>query len=541
VLKRLREGRKPGFTFAPEAGSDRLRKVINKGITGDEILDMTEQVFMAGWDTLKLYFMIGLPTEKEEDLLEICRLVREMSLTGKRILKKKPRFNITISPFVPKPHTPFQWLPQETIETLKQKQAFLQRKLSNSLVRLKCHTSELSFIEAVLARGDRRISKVLKQTWELGARFDQWGEHFNFSLWVDAFKKTGIDPSFYAYRRRTLDEVFPWSHLFMGVDEGFLKHEYGKALEEEETPDCRVAGCHNCGACGPDLRSGVDQIWVRSLKNGDDRENIVPLSKPISPFMKPDLKLGQTKLRVRFKFSKKGQAVFFSHLDFIRIIGLAVRRAKIQVAYSQGFHPTPRISFGPALPVGMEGLAEYMDMDLTQEKTTEELVKILNCQLPHGISILEAKKIPCKARSLMSLISEAQYHVFLPNRIIEDFGSFPHHLDLIKKTMKKTTIRYLRERKNGQKEIDIRPFIKEINCIKKENSFEVFLRLKVTTNQNVRPREVLEAVYGKMAKEWNGLIRISREGLFSSYENEDEVHANKDNNNSGIRDPIYLV
>jgi len=141
----------------------------------------------------------------------------------------------------------------------------------------------------------------------------------------------------------------------------------------------------------------------------------------------------------------------------------------------------------------------------------------------------------------MSLINEAQYHIFLPDSFTEYFGSVRHHLDLIKETMKRPTIKYLRERKNGSKEIDIRPYINEINCIKKENSVEVFLRLKVTSSQNVRPREVLEAVYGKMAKEWNGLIKISREGLFFSYENEYEINENKDNNTCGITDPIYLV
>ncbi len=542
VLKRLREGRKPGFTFAPEAGSDRMRKVINKGIKSDEILAMAEQVFMAGWDTMKLYFMIGLPTETEADLMEICNLVREMNIIGKRILKKRPRFNITISPFVPKPHTPFQWTSQEAIEIIKHKQVFLQRRLSGSSIHLKCHTPELSFIEAVLARGDRRIAKVLEEVWKLGARFDQWGEHFNFSLWTEAFKKTGIDPSFYAHRDRSLNEVLPWSHLSMGIDKEFLKLEYKKALAEEETPDCRAVGCHNCGACTYDLRSGVERIWEEmSLKYGDRREKAVSRTKPVSAFLKPDLKIGQTKLRVRFKFSKTGKAVFLSHLDLIRIISLAIRRAKLPVAYSRGFHPTPRISFGPALPLGMEGHAEYMDMDLTQEITTQELIEIINRNLPAGIKLLEANHIPCKARSLMSVINEAEYHIFFPEDIMEDVGSFDRHLELIKKTMKRSSINHLCERKNGHKEIDIRPFIKDINCIKKENFVHISLRLKVTLNQNVRPRELLEAIYGKIAEEWNGLIRISREGLFASYDNKDEIHENKENNIGHITDPILLA
>lgn len=545
VLKRLREGRKPGFTFAPEAGSERMRRVINKGITGDEILAMAEQIFMAGWDTMKLYFMIGLPTETESDLTEICNLVRKISFIGKRILKKRLRLNITISPLVPKPHTPFQWLPQDTIEMLKQKQAFLLRRLSSGSIHLKCHTPELSFIEAVLARGDRRIAGVLEQAWNLGARFDQWGEHFNFSLWKEAFKKTGIDPSFYANRKRNLDEILPWSHLSMGIDEEFLKLEYEKALEEKDTPDCRAAGCNKCGACTNNLISGVARIWAGSSNDKSVSEKPVFRTKPVSPFLKPDLKIGQTRLRVRFKFSKTGRAVFLSHLDLIRIINLAARRARLPVAYSRGFHPSPRISFGPALALGMEGHAEYMDMGLTQEVAIQELIEALNRQLPEGINLLEAQRITDKARSLMSIINEAEYHVFFPEEVMEKIGSIDDHLDLIKKTMKRPSIYYMCERKNGPKEMDIRPFIKDISCFVNGNFMHISLRLKMTPNQNIRPREVLEAIYGKMAEEWNGLIRISRVGLFASRDNEDKIpedkHKDKKNNIPHLTDPVFMA
>ena len=541
VLQRLREGRKPGFTFAPEAGSERLRKVINKGITRDEILAMAEQVFMAGWDTLKLYFMIGLPTETDADLMEIYGLVKDMSILGKRILKKRPRFNLTISPFVPKPHTPFQWVPQDAIGIIKQKQTFLKKIFSSKLIRLKCHTPELSFIEAVLARGDRRITKVLEQVWDLGARFDQWGEYFDFPLWLDAFHRTGIDPSFYAHRKRSLEETLPWSHLFMGVDEDFLRDEYQKALAEKETPDCRKAGCHGCGACSPLLKSKVERIWLRSEKEANAVENPfeADVSIPVSKI--PDIKMESSRIRVRFKYEKCGKAAVFSQLDLIRIISLAVRRAGIPVSYSQGFHPSPKISFGPALPLGTEGFAEYMDMEIAQEIEIQELMERLNPQLPEGVHLLEAKEIPLKARSLMSLIDESHYRIHFPKDLVEKLDAFHRQEEQIRHLLEKDQIYCQREGKNGVKLIDIRPFIRQLQIIEKGEVQEIALRLRMTPDRNVRPNEILEAIYGGVVKEWQGVIRISREGLFTASADGNQVEVNKDLQADRARDPICVL
>ncbi len=521
VLKRIREGRKPGFTVALEAGSERLRRVINKCVSEEEILKTAELLFLAGWDMLKFYFMIGLPSENEADLLEIIRLVKQISSMGRRILKKGPRFNITISPFVPKPHTPFQWVSQEPVETLKEKETFLENRLYSALhgkIQIKSHSPQQAVIEAVIARGDRRLNSVLKNAWEHGARFDQWGECFDLSLWLNAFDIAGIDPCFYANRTRALDEIFPWSHLHMGVNEAYLKKEYKKAMAGEQTPDCRIAGCHGCGVCPAEIKPGVERLWLKTHKLEE-----TAMIEPISPFLRPDLNLGEAKMRMRMEFSKLGMAVFISQLDLIRIITLSAKRARLPLYYTQGFHPVPKISFGHALPVGMEGYAEYFDMYFTEMINPEEIINRLRPQFPEGINLISAKIIPCKSNSLASSINEAHYLVSLPQKFVDIFGDISYHSEKIRNLIKMQEIHYQRYNRNGIKNMDIRPFILGIDTKVIPDGMELLLRVKVTNNQNVRPREVLEAIYGQIAKDWSSYIRITRIGLFFSSQNNNQT------------------
>jgi radical SAM superfamily enzyme YgiQ (UPF0313 family) len=197
--------RKTGLTFAPEAGSERLRKLIGKKISDEEFTSTISQAYNAGWRLVKLYFMIGLPTEEEEDIEAIIRLVKELKKRHKNL-----NFNITIAPFVPKPHTSFQLLPMEKLTELRRKKDYLSRRLP---AQVKGHIVESSFLEAVFSRGDRRLGMVLEKAWEMGCRFDQWKEHFRFPVWQEAFSKCSIDPDFYVYRKRDSEEILPWSHL----------------------------------------------------------------------------------------------------------------------------------------------------------------------------------------------------------------------------------------------------------------------------------------------------------------------------------------
>ncbi len=236
-----------GLTFAPEAGSERLRRAINKNLPEDSLLETAATAFERGWTNLKLYFMVGLPTETPEDVESIVRLVEEVRSAGKRASGKKPMIRVSVSTFVPKPHTPFQWTAQEDEPTLNAKHQILQKGLHQKGTRLSWQDPKISLLEAALSRGDRRLGKVIHRAWELGCKFDAWTEHFNYENWLKAFAEVGLEPGFYAHRERSLDEVLPWSHIDTGVTDAFLKQEYQHSRQGKETPDCRNNPCNACG------------------------------------------------------------------------------------------------------------------------------------------------------------------------------------------------------------------------------------------------------------------------------------------------------
>ncbi len=236
-----------GLTFAPEAGSERLRRVINKNITDESLLKTAATAFTRGWTSLKLYFMIGLPTETLEDVQSIVALVDKVRAEGKKASGKKPMIRVSVSTFVPKPHTPFQWAARLDEQALHPRLEILRQGLNIKGVKFSWHDPRIGLLEAALSRGDRRTGKAIYRAWELGCRFDAWTEHYNHEKWLQAFADAGLEPGFYAYRERSTDEVLPWSHIDAGVSEAFLKQELRRALEERDTPDCRISACNTCG------------------------------------------------------------------------------------------------------------------------------------------------------------------------------------------------------------------------------------------------------------------------------------------------------
>lgn len=245
LAKEIERVRKSGLTFAPEAGTARLRAVINKGVTEEDLLSACRAAFDAGWRRVKLYFMIGLPTETREDLDGVAELVKKVLAAG----GGRAEVAVSVSSFVPKPHTPFQWEPQETLEVLREKLAYLARQLKNRRVKYSWHNPEQSLLEAVLARGDRRLAAAVWYAWRSGAKFDSWEEHFSWPRWEKAIREAGLDPSFYAHRRREYDEVMPWDHLDLGINRSFLWREAERARKGLPTGDCRWEECAGCGVC----------------------------------------------------------------------------------------------------------------------------------------------------------------------------------------------------------------------------------------------------------------------------------------------------
>lgn len=250
LAQEVQKVRKSGLTFAPEAGTQRLRDVINKGVSEQDLEEAVGAAFRAGWSGVKLYFMIGLPTETDEDIRGIAALTHKVSDIYRAVKGKRgAKVSVSVSSFVPKPHTPFQWYGQDGMAELERKQQLLKSLFRDRSISLSWHDAKVSYLEAVFARGDRRLGPVVTAAWRRGAKFDGWSEYFKFDIWREAFAETGVDPDFYARRERPADETLPWDHLSAGVDKAFLRREYEQALSASPTADCRRGDCHACGVC----------------------------------------------------------------------------------------------------------------------------------------------------------------------------------------------------------------------------------------------------------------------------------------------------
>jgi radical SAM-linked protein len=398
LIHKIREIRKTGFTLAVEAGTERLRRVINKGNTEADLLQTIQKVFAAGWRLVKLYFMIGLPTETDEDLDAIASLCQK-AFREARKTKGSAQINISISTFIPKSHTPFQWEAQDPPDETRRKQTLLRKRLEREGIRLKWSDPNLSLLEGVFARGDRRLGEVLESAYRNGSRLDGWGDHFRFDSWKIAFEETGLDPAFFTSRRRDSAEVLPWAHLDSRVSKKFLWEEREKAFQAVATPDCRRASCNGCGVCfdpdalGNRLASAEGNDFP-ALRHPEKQANS---SFPIRRF--------------RIRFSKSGRAKYLGHLELSRLLIRAFRRARIPLVFSKGFHPLPRISFGPPLPVGHESQAEFLDMQIQGRFQPEEAIRKINSVLPFGVQILEIQEISLKSASIFDMIEKVKYRI----------------------------------------------------------------------------------------------------------------------------------
>lgn len=266
LMESLSSTRKTGLTFAPEAGSERLRHVINKCIPESVLLETATIAFQRGWTTIKLYFMLGLPSETLEDVRYIIQLIERVYNIGRKYMGHRSRVGISLSTFVPKPHTSFQWVGQEAEDQIQEKLEIIKGGLGRRGLKLSWQDIKTSLLEAVISRGDRKIGKVIYRAWQLGSTFDAWSEHFKWENWIQAFNEAGIDPSFYAQRERSLDELLPWSHVDVGITPSYLKREYRKALLSEQTGDCRYEGCNVCGF----------ETWFPTCQQRLEKSNPVP-------------------------------------------------------------------------------------------------------------------------------------------------------------------------------------------------------------------------------------------------------------------------
>jgi len=401
LMELIRSVRKTGFTIAPEAGSQRLRDVINKNITYDDVQATVSNAFELGWHVIKLYFMIGLPTETDTDLAAIVDMVRKLKqIKGPR--RHKGQINVSITTFVPKPHTPFQWARQITLDESKRKIRYLKQHLDIPGVHVKWQKPEMSVLEGLLARGDRRISDLIEQAWRNGCIFDGWNDQFDFQRWLQALEKCPVDHGFFTTRQRSLDEPLPWQHMNAKVDPEFLKSQWEAAICADKIDDCRHGNCHACGVC--DFKGIKPLVFDQYLE-------------PAAPVVEEESSNPEAFVWLALRYTKLGDSRFFGHLELGNIFARAIRRAKIAVQYSKGFHPMPKISFDDPLPLGIESQSEEVRIMVSVAQNCPEVVEGLNRHLPDGIRIID-----CRLRSLAK--KEAQrlierYSIQLSDRLFD--------------------------------------------------------------------------------------------------------------------------
>ncbi len=391
LVEALSSGRKTSFTIAPEAGSQRLRDIVNKKITEEDVCNASTVLFSAGVKLVKLYFMMGLPLETDEDVEAIVRLAGLVVKTAKEAGASHPRATVSVSSFVPKPFTPFQWHPMAPAAVLREKQSYLKKMLRGPIA-FKWHDVDATVVEGVFSLGDRRLSKVLEEAVSLGCRLDAWSEHFKRDAWREAFERCGVAPGDYIYRQRRENEPLPWDIIDVGVHKKFLRNEWQRALKGETTKTCGPADCLGCGSFAKACVAGA---YARPLPDASIRRTSPANSRSFATF--------------RLRYRKEGLARFLGHLDFVETLVRALRRVGVLLAYSKGYHPMPKVVFPAPLPLGVEGREEWGEfVGIVGDRRL--LLEKLKGNLPSGIVPEMLTVVPPGAPSLSELTVQL-YHV----------------------------------------------------------------------------------------------------------------------------------
>mgnify|MGYP003875972757 CR=1 FL=1 len=407
--------RRTGLTVAPEAASPRLRALINKWIPDEDLLRMADQAYTLGWDHVKLYFMVGLPTERDDDIEAIADLTLRTLQRG-RSINRRAKVNLGVSTFVPKPFTPFQWAPQIGLEETERRQAILDAHFGRERsVKFGRHNPHETYLEGLVSRADRRAADLLEAAFRHGCRFDAWNEGLDWDAWQQAIAEAGTDPA-YELRERRLDERLPWDHLDILITKQWLREDWERAVALKHAQDCRHHKCHRCGVideerelCAHMLRTSIDgrkpeaafkrpppppELGTRPSKPG-----LPPVRPPEPPAVQ----------RLVFQVGITGEARFLAHLETMNAWIRALRRARAPMAYSEGFHPHPKVAFDRARPVAEETWTDHMDVILTEKVDTAELVARLQACLPPGFQVFGVREVPLNAASLMSQVKGADY------------------------------------------------------------------------------------------------------------------------------------
>jgi radical SAM family uncharacterized protein/radical SAM-linked protein len=511
LLDDMRKVRASGLTFAPEAGTQRMRDVINKNVTEEQLLETAERTFSRGFDRMKLYFIIGLPTEEDEDVLGIASVGRNALAVGKRV-GGRPKVTVSVSTHVPKPHTPFQWCAQNSLAETQRKQQMLRYEVKKVRgLELRTHDSETSILEGILARGDRRLADVIERAYHEGARMDSWEEHVKLDVWREALAHYGIDAGQFLGTIPVTARL-PWAHFDIGLEEGFLAREYRKALASRPSPPCgKVVGqfihatnlqqaeaenrrlvCYDCGiACDltamrserkdfltrlgalePNQRVQLPILQTSKSASKPTYEPLAfgmelppeELAKPVAQRkrLRPELyrpvRTG-TPARFRLRFAKTGSVALLGHLDLIRELPRVIRRAGIKTAYTEGFHPKPDMSFGPALSLGVASLDEYADVKLLDAPPAAELLQRLEACAAGGLHFLGAAELEQQDKGVAAVITAARYLLAVPDAVVNERGGVAFVEAAIQSFLAKSELIVRRSIDGLGKKVDVRRFV----------------------------------------------------------------------------------
>lgn len=474
IMDQIKRVRKSGFTLAPEAGTDRLRQVINKGITEEDLLATSRAAFSLGWKLLKFYFMFGLPTETDEDLEAIPLLAKRALQTAEQGGR---RINISVATFVPKPHTPFQRVRQLNVDEGFARIDYLKKAVRGKSFQLKWGDPQQSFLEGVMSRGDRRLSALIEEAWHQGARLDGWTEHYRLDTWREAAKTLGIDLDSYL-RQRDDDEPLPWDHLDSGVDPEFIELEIQKAIDGVYTPDCRVHGCQKCGLC--DFKT-IKPVVVKSCEFGQE---IGGVAAPTAA----SADASTSHFVYRLTYSRYDMARFLGHLEVIQIFYRVLRRVGLPMNFSQGYNPSPRVTFSPALPLGTESQAEYLLVDLSAVMTAPEEIKAaFNRELPEGFSVDAIKLDSGKVEPHLLTC----YHIKMGRPITRE---------ILDSFLDRDKVEVEVVRKGRARLVDARPLVRVLAML--EGDFQIEMQLLTEAGKAaLKPMEIMAALFDLSVEE----------------------------------------
>ena len=585
IMEQVGRVRKTSFTVAPEAASDRLRAVINKVIDEDVLIDMVDEVFSRGWRNLKFYFMLGLPTEQMADLQAMVDL-GSRCLSRARRHTRSANITVSVSSFVPKSHTPFQWAPQIELPEIRRRQAFLKRELGAAKLGFRYHDSRSSVMEGVFSRGDRRSGEALVRAYELGARLDGWQEHFSEEAWYQAFEETGVSAPFYNQRQRDSAEVFPWQHIDIGIKPEWLWEDWMDSLEAGFVPDCTAEPCYDCGVCDHEVvhnrvfrapeeapkhrfrkpyagsrkrqdpqfvamprppgkkgnnvvdavpplgmspgsagARGMRAAHARKIEAGEaprpgaPRARLVPAGHEASKNQHVgrdtldwstvfDTRLPpERRIKIEVRYGKLESLVHLGHLEVMSAFRRGLRRVEAPVIWSQGFHPQPKMSFGPPLPTSMASVGEWMDLELKRPLDVARFSELLRGAMPEGLPVLGVEEVPVGRKSVAARVDGFVYRVGASEAEIPALGE-------ALETWSEGKPWVVQVEKKGQVlDVDLRDVVLDLSLVEPG-----VVELRVAAiGAGARIRDVLRGLFGEAAaRQHGGWTTLRAETIFGA-------------------------